>query len=206
MPACKLRAIIFDIGRVLVRVDISRAMGRLAHGISLSPDEVWSAIQKDPRWMDWQDGRISPHDWCLHLNKRLGANLSFSQFSDTWNQALDPNPIQDNTFLETLSKTYRLALLSNTDPIHVAHMEKTYEFFRFFPTRIYSCTVGASKPNPLIYRQALLATKVKAEEALYIDDVAAYVDAAKSLGMAGITFVSVEQLRQDLTQLGVALG
>ena len=40
--------------------------------------------------------------------------------------------IPDSLF-EHLSKSYRLGLLSNTDPIHVAHLEATYSFFRYFP-------------------------------------------------------------------------
>ena len=50
MPATKLKAIIFDIGRVLVRIDVGRAMQGLASGGSLSPSELWTAIEKDPRW------------------------------------------------------------------------------------------------------------------------------------------------------------
>jgi putative hydrolase of the HAD superfamily len=199
----KLRAIIFDIGRVLVRVDVSRAMRGLADGVSLSPEEIWSALEKDPRWPDWQEGRISARDWYLHVTKRLGASLTFEQFTETWNRALDPNPIQDNGFLEKLSKRYRLALLSNTDPIHVAHLESTYAFFPFFPVRIYSCSVGASKPNPIIYREALRLSKVGAEEALYVDDIPAYVEAAQRLGMAGIVFKSSDQLQTDLATLGI---
>ena len=60
MPASKIRAIIFDIGRVLVRVDVRRAQVGLAKGLSLTPEELWSAIEKDPRWSDWQEGRMSP--------------------------------------------------------------------------------------------------------------------------------------------------
>jgi HAD superfamily hydrolase (TIGR01509 family) len=205
MPAAKLRAIIFDIGRVLVRVDVARAMQGLASGSALSPSELWTAIEKDPRWPDWQEGRISPHDWYLHLNKRLAGNLTFEQFTEVWNRALDPTPIHEDAFFEKLSKRYRLALLSNTDPIHVRHMEATYSFFSFFPTRIYSCSVGASKPNPLIYREALRALKVQAQEAVYIDDIGAYVEAAKRLGMAGIQFQSPAQLTSDLNSLGVEL-
>jgi glucose-1-phosphatase len=205
MPAAKLRAIIFDIGRVLVRVDVARAMQGLASGSALSPSELWTAIEKDPRWPDWQEGRISPHDWYLHLNKRLAGNLTFEQFTEVWNRALDPTPIHEDAFFEKLSKRYRLALLSNTDPIHVRHMEATYSFFSFFPTRIYSCSVGASKPNPLIYREALRALKVQAQEAVYIDDIGAYVEAAKRLGMAGIQFQSTAQLTSDLKSLGVDL-
>jgi HAD superfamily hydrolase (TIGR01509 family) len=205
VPPAKVRAIIFDIGRVLVHVDAARAVEHLAPGRSLSPEEAWASLQKDPRWPDWQEGRISPRDWYLHVSKRLGTSLAFDQFTKAWNAALDPDPIQDNTFLEQLSKRYRLALLSNTDPIHVAHMEATYDFFRFFPARIYSCQIGVSKPNPLIYREALRACKVGAEEALYIDDVPAYVEAAQRLGMSGIAFQSPEQLATDLRAHGLIL-
>jgi glucose-1-phosphatase len=205
MATAKLRAIIFDIGRVLIRVDVSRAMQGLASGTSLSPAELWSAIEKDPRWPDWQEGRISPRDWHLHLSRRLGEGLTFQQFSEAWNRALDPVAIHHDMLFERLSKRYRLALLSNTDPIHVRHMEGNYGFFAHFPARIYSCAVGFSKPNPLIFREALRALKVRADEALFIDDVAAYVEAAKALGMAGIQFQSPTQLASDLAAYGVTV-
>ena len=206
MPGSKYRAIIFDIGRVLIRVNVSRAMDGLASGLTLTPQEVWSAIEKDPRMLDWQEGRISPRDWYLHINKRLGTALTFEQFSEVWNRALDPNPIHEDSFLEKLSKNYRLALLSNTDPLHMSHAEGNFAFFRFFPNRIYSYRVGASKPDPLIYREALKACRVGAEEAVYIDDVAAYAEAARQLGMTGLVFQSPEQLQTDLRALGVRFG
>ena len=205
MAQAKFRAIIFDIGRVLLRVDVSRAMDGLASGLSLTPQEVWSAIEKDPHWLDWQEGRISPRDWHLHITKRLGASLTFDQFTEVWNRALDPNPIHSEAFLEKLSKNYRLALLSNTDPIHMSNEEARFPFFRFFPMRIYSYRVGASKPNPVIYRKALQACKVRAGEAVYIDDVAAYAEAAQRLGMSGIVFQSPSQLQSDLRKLGIQI-
>ena len=203
MPANRIRAIIFDIGRVLIRVDISRATSGLASGLSLTPEEVWSAIEKDPRWPDWQEGRISPRDWHLHVTKRLGASLAFEQFTEVWNRSLDPNPIQSESFLEKLSKKYRLALLSNTDSIHMTEEEARFPFFRFFPIRIYSFRVGASKPDPVIYREALKACKVRAEEAVYIDDITAYAEAAQRLGMTGIVFRSPQQLQSDLRAVGI---
>jgi HAD superfamily hydrolase (TIGR01509 family) len=205
MSPANLRAIIFDIGRVLVRIDVTRAMEGLAAGGSLSPSELWIAIEKDPRWHDWQEGRISPRDWYLHLAKRFEGNFSFEQFTEIWNRVLDPTPIHEDAFFEKLSKRYRLALLSNTDAIHVRHMEAAYSFFAFFPVRIYSCVVGASKPDPIIYREALRALKVQAQEAVYIDDIAAYVQAAQRLGMGGLQFQSPAQLASDLRSLGVDL-
>jgi HAD superfamily hydrolase (TIGR01509 family) len=208
VSSAKFRAIIFDIGRVLVRLDVSRAVAGLVDDLILSPTDIWSAITHDPRWPDWQEGRISPRDWHLHLTKRLGRSLTFEQFTEAWNRAMDPVPILENALLEKLSKRYRLALVSNTDPIHVVHLDSTYGFFRHFPksARIYSCVVGASKPNPLIYREALRATKTRAEEAVYIDDILSYVQAAQRLGMTGITFQSPEQLGGELQALGIQAG
>jgi len=207
MPGQEIQAIIFDIGRVLVRVNVSRAMQTLAGGIFLSPEEIWTAIEKDPRWHDWQEGRISPRDWHLHLSKRLGSSLTFEQFTEAWNRALDPQPLQDNALFESLRKNYRLGLLSNTDPVHVAHLEATFDFFRFFPksARKYSCVVHASKPSPLIFRDALKSLRVKAENAVFVDDVEAYVSAARSLGLYGIHYRDTTQLRADLNTVGANL-
>ena len=203
MAAQKIRAIISDIGRVIVGVDVSRAMQGLSSGIALSPKEIWSAIEKDPRFPDLQDGRISARDWHLHIVRRLGGNLTYEQFIQAWNAALLPETLQPDSLWAGLAQKYRLSLLSNTDPIHVAHMESTFTFFKCFPVRIYSCVVGSSKPNPVIYQDALRATKVKANEAVYIDDLEENVAAAKSLGMIGVHCAIPANLVESLKSVGV---
>lgn len=207
MAKAGIRTIIFDVGRVLVRLNVGRAKTGLAKGLSLSPEELWSAIEKDPRWADWQEGRMSEHAWYLNLTSRLGISMDFDSFKLVWNSALDPEPIHPNSLFEGLARKYRLGLLSNTDPIHVAKLESTYEFYRYFPTtlRTYSCAVGACKPNPLIYREALRACKAKAEETVYIDDIPAFVEAARRLGLQGVHFQSPAQLGEELAALGVSL-
>jgi glucose-1-phosphatase len=201
----KIQAIIFDIGRVLVRLDIAGAMSGLSSDVKLSPQETWSAIEHDPRWIDWQEGRMQPRDWYLHISRRLGVKLPYEEFVEVWNKVLDPTPMLENSFLEDLSRHYKLALLSNTDPIHVAALEKQYDWYKFFqPTRrIYSCVVAASKPSPIIFRAALQACKVKAENALFIDDVEKHVRAAEQLGMTGLVFQSAEQLLADFEDFGL---
>lgn len=203
MAQAPLRAVIFDIGRVLVKLDVARVVADLSNGLSLGPEELWSAIQTDPRWSDWQEGRIAPHDWYLHITKRLGSKLKFAEFRDAWNRTLDPEPLQTKDLFAALAKHKRLALLSNTDPIHVAHLEAHYEFFEFFPAaaRIYSCSVKASKPSPIIFQAALKAVKAKAQETVFIDDILEYVQAARALGLHGIHYQSPPQLRADLKVL-----
>jgi hypothetical protein len=97
----KIQAIIFDIGRVLVRLDIAGAMQGLSADVKLSPQETWSAIEHDPRWIDWQEGRLQPRDWYLHISRRLGVKLPFEEFVDVWNKVLDPQPILDDAFRDS---------------------------------------------------------------------------------------------------------
>ena len=148
---------------------------------------------------------MSPRDWHLYLCKRFNLSLDFEQFKKVWNSALDPDPIHKASLFARLSKSHRLGLLSNTDPIHVEKLEATYDFFAYFPkaVRTYSCSVGASKPEPLIFREALRACKVRAEESVYIDDILAYVEAARRLGFTGIHFQSPTQLYAELGKVGI---
>jgi glucose-1-phosphatase len=203
VAAVPVRALVFDIGGVIVRTDVKRALGNLADGSLHSPAEALQLIQTDPRWQDWQEGRIAPREWHAHLSARLGMTVSFGRFCEIWNRALDPAPILSGDFFADLSAHYKLALLSNTDPIHVAHQEATFSFFRFFPTRVYSCSVGLTKPHPGIYRRALAACGIHAPEAVYIDDVESYVVSAQRLGMRGIVFSGPEQLKESLRALDV---
>lgn len=133
----------------------------------------------------------------------MGANLSFEQFCTAWNRAVSPEPVLRDSLLEGLSRSYLLAVLSNTDPLHIAHEEANFPVFRHFPVRIYSCVVGACKPNPAMYRAALAACGVGGGEALFVDDIPEYVAAAQKLGISGIVFDSPSQLETALKEFQV---
>jgi HAD superfamily hydrolase (TIGR01509 family) len=197
------RAIIFDIGRVIIRVQLSCALTDLGAESGLSAEQVWKAIEADPRWGDWQEGRMTPRDWHDHLTKKFLLSLTFDEFCHTWNRVLDPVPMLPESLFETLASQCRLALLSNTDPIHVAHIEATYAFVRHFPVRTYSCRLGSTKPAPSIYRHTLQTLKVSPNEALYIDDIPEYAAAAARLGMNAFHFTSPGELYAELSRLGL---
>jgi glucose-1-phosphatase len=197
------KAVIFDIGGVILRVNVARAMGVAGGSAMSSPERMWAAIEADPLWNDWQEGKIDPREWHRHLSEKLGSRLDFEAFCEAWNRALEPAPIIGDDVFRELGARCHLALLSNTDPIHVANMEKNFSFIRYFPMRIYSCRVGLRKPAPEIYRLALREIGVAAGEALYIDDVEENAQAAREIGMIGIRFTGLAALEAELRQYGL---
>ncbi len=197
------QAIIFDIGRVIIPVDLGRSFADFGKHDGLSAEQVWRALQTDARWDDWQEGRMAPPDWHKHLCEKFHLSSGFREFCESWNRVLDPATLLPDELFERLAANCRLALLSNTDPIHVAHIEATYDFVRHFPVRVYSCRVGASKPGPVIYHHALRELAALPDETLYVDDLRENVDAALSLGMIGFHFTSPGELLSELSRLGL---
>ena len=193
---------IFDVGRVIIRVDLARSMGALGKRDGLTHMQVMRELETDPRWPDWQEGRMTPRNWHAHLSKKLNFSYSFEEFCAIWNNVLDPETILPDLLFERLSEKCRLALLSNTDPIHVAHFEANYPFVRLFPVRVYSCRVGSSKPSPIIYHHALRKVAALPDEALFIDDLPENALAAASLGINAFHFTSADDLLAEFSRLG----
>ena len=193
-----IEAIIFDIGRVIIDLDPSRAIAAIGAGSTVAPDKLWHAVQKDPLWDGWQEGRVRPREWFENLTARFHTPISFDEFCNAWNSVLVPKLLLPEQLFRQLSNKCRLVLLSNTDPIHVAYMESKFSFLRYFPKRIYSCDVGASKPSVKIFRAAIKAAGAPPHRILYIDDIRQYVLAARRVGLNGIQFRSRRRLEAAL--------
>ena len=197
------RAVIFDIGRVIIPVDMSCSFAAIGKPQGASHSQVLRELEADPRWQDWQEGRLTPRDWHKHISNKFQLHVGFDEFCRIWCSVLDPGTILPEPLFEQLAANCRLALLSNTDPIHVAHIEANYPFVRHFPVRVYSCRVGASKPLPLIFHHALREVDALPEEAMFIDDVRENVMAAAALGINAFHFVSADELLNQFSQLGL---
>jgi len=178
-----IQALLFDIGQVILRVNVPRAARLLADGAGMTQEQVIAAIEADPQMISFQEGRLAPEEWHRHLRSSLGLQLSFEDFCRAWNNALEPEPLLDERFFSALAPRLQLALLSNTDPIHVKHMEAQFEVFSFFPVRLYSCSVGLRKPSRALYGKAIAALGVPPEKIFYMDDVAEFVEAGRCAGL-----------------------
>ena len=84
--------------------------------------------------------------------------------------------------LETLSRTHRLGIISDTWP----SIEQQLEYIgvsRYFSFATYSCFLGVFKPDPRMYRDALAKSGVSAGETVFIDDSVANLDGAAAMGI-----------------------
>ena len=87
--------------------------------------------------------------------------------------------------LDTLSKTHKLGIISDTWP----SIEPQLEYIgvsRYLSFCTFSCFVGVFKPDKRIYLDALNKCGVPAEETVFIDDAVRNLDGAAALGITPI--------------------
>ena len=84
--------------------------------------------------------------------------------------------------LETLSRTYRLGIISDTWPSIVQQLEYI-GVAQYFSFATFSCNLGVFKPDPRMYLDALAKGGVPAEETVFIDDSVHNLDGAAALGI-----------------------
>ncbi len=95
----------------------------------------------------------------------------------------------------------RLFYLSNMPAPFARVLERRHDFLRWFDGGVFSGDVGLLKPEPAIF--ALLESRhaLVPQQAIFIDDSAANVDAARARGWRAIEFRSADQLAADLHRL-----
>jgi putative hydrolase of the HAD superfamily len=92
----------------------------------------------------------------------------------------------------------KTAILSNMGDVNLAYMRKNFDWLSGFAYLTWSCELLTAKPDPAIYRHTLDNLGVAPQEAIFIDDIPANIAAARALGIDGILFTTVEQLRRRL--------
>ena len=126
-----------------------------------------------------------------YLQDKAPVPISQNDIISAWNAILVGYPPQHIPLLLALKKKYRTFLLSNTNAIHTMEFPKIAQRqqlgiqsnYDLFEKVWYSNEIGMRKPNPEIFRFALQDAHLVADETLFVDDLAANVEAASSLGI-----------------------
>jgi glucose-1-phosphatase len=204
MMARQVDAVILDLGNVLVFHDnpllvrriVARAGGgdegerRLAEALSGSLSEAINRGELDAEAVRREVCRLA------------GGDIPMPEFLALWNSHFTPH---EAVFprVEALSAELPLVLLSNTHALHWEFVRQRIPVLRRFRAFVLSHEVGATKPDPAIYRCAAEAAGVPPRRAAFFDDVPAYVDAACALGFQGRVFSDAATFEGQLRALGL---
>lgn len=181
-----IKNIIFDFGDVFINLDkqvIFREMLKFGGTTELTSEMV---MLNDT----YEVGEMSTEKFIENLGNAY-PQASPEEIIRIWNSMLLDFPDERLEFIETLAEEgdYRLFLLSNTNALHIPHVEKimgSEKFNRFknsFEKFYLSHEINLRKPNAEIYEFVLTENGLKAEETFFIDDTHGNTEAAEKMGL-----------------------
>ena len=193
-----LKNLIFDLGDVIIPIDLTAPIRNFAMLANLLEDEVRAIWQQHDFINHYETGLIDDDAFREHvrrvLKRETGALGSWAdEVIDTaWNTVLLDLPVERIERINELKPNYRLFLLSNTSPIHIRQVnnvlvqvdQPTLE--QLFERVFYSYEVRMAKPSPDIYRHVLTEAGLVAEETAFFDDNVANIRAAAGLGIQAV--------------------
>jgi epoxide hydrolase-like predicted phosphatase len=193
-----IRAIIFDLGGVLLRTTDFEPRERLAASLHMNRHQLEQFIFGGESGDRAQRGEISAQQHWENLRRQI--KYSPEEFSGLVSDFFAKDEIDEALidYVRGLRKTYKTALLSNAwDDLRQVITEK-WHFEETFDTMIISAEECVAKPDLRIFQLALDRLSVTADQAIFVDDMDRNVEGALQAGLHAIQFQTPQQLRIDI--------
>jgi glucose-1-phosphatase len=197
------RTIIFDLGQVLVPFDFQRGYAAIAGECDYPPEEVRRRLRETGLVLPFEEGKVAPGEFVRRVTEALDLQVSYERFCEMWSSIFLPETLIPEAMVASLHDRYRVLLLSNTNVIHFEMIRDRYPIMRHFDHCVLSYEVGAMKPAPEIYREAVARAGCSPGEIFFTDDIAVNVEGARAHGIDAVQFHSLPQLEEDMCSRGI---
>ena len=201
-----IKAILFDLGRVLVDFDMEKCEAELTARSRVEHEELMRVLW-DTGWARrYETGEVSASEFYQFVLREAGLTMEFEEFMKCWTEVFDPVPILPDHVLPALARAYPMTLISNTNQAHVEYIRDNYDVMQFFDNHVFSFQVGALKPDRRMFDRAIEAAGFPPANLIFIDDREENIKAAHDLGLNTHWFKSVPGLFELFGRLGVDLA
>lgn len=198
MSESRIKAVIFDMGGVLLRTEDHNPRNTLARQFGISREELEHLVFISETSIAAETGAISREEHFQTVCRRLGIapedQLAFVKAF--W--AGDRIDVDLVDFIRSLRPRYKTALLSNAWDGTWEFVKEIYDFSDAFDAMVFSADVGMRKPEAEIFHYVVEKLGVRPDEALFVDDFAPNVEGARRAGLQAIQFITREQAERDV--------
>lgn len=198
-----IRAVFFDLGGVILRTEYQAPRQHLAEEFGMDYEDIDKIVfggGPNGSAARASIGEITEEEHWLNVMKVLKRPANeYERIRDEFfaGDVIDLNIVN---FLRSIKSKHKVGLISNAWSGLRAYIERE-KFDDAFHHMIISAEVGAMKPSAKIYEFALEQVQVKANEAVFVDDVLENIKACEKLGMQGIHFTDPESALKKLKAL-----
>jgi HAD superfamily hydrolase (TIGR01509 family) len=185
-PSDRIEALFADMGDTLIRIRADRFFDHLReHVPDLDTAAFYREVIERNVYQDFARGLVDAGAFCQEVGRILGATWDLGTFRDVWCDMMDPISGAEEAFLAAREHV-PVYVLSNTDPVHVAHILERFPWIGQASGLFLSCEEGLLKPEPEFYARALGRYGHDPASVVFIDDRIENVREARRAGMSGV--------------------
>ncbi len=196
------RAVFFDLGKVLLNFDWEAVCKGAGTCCDADPMRMIRWIATSQHIQDYECGKLTSRQFYEHARAALGFHGRFEDFAELWSDIFTEIP-ETVALVRQLKGRVPIALLSNTNEMHIDWVMGRWDFMRLFDHMVLSFRERCAKPEAEIYRRALAKVGVKPADAFFVDDRPENVAGAQAVGMDAMCFSDAAALCSALVSRGV---
>ena len=197
-------ALLFDLGRVVLDIDFSKAITCWAGHAGCQPEAIVARYVRGEAYRLHETGKISDEAYFASLRSALGIGISDAQFLEGWNAIFTGEMPDIERHLARAARQMPLYAFSNTNQPHVDHFSKEYaDLLGNFREMYLSSSIGLRKPDAEAFDHVVASIGVPAERIVFFDDLAENIEGARARGLTAVHVTSPADVGNALRALGI---
>ena len=197
-------ALLFDLGRVVLDIDFSKAIACWAAHAGRAPSDIAARFVRGDAYRHHEVGRISDAEYFDSLRDALDVRLTDDQFLEGWNAIFAGEMPDIARLLPRAAEKLPLYVFSNTNRPHVEYFSKTYAgLLGHFRELYLSSTIGLRKPDAAAFDHVVKSIGVPAQRIVFFDDLAENIEGARGRGLIAVHVTSPDDVANALAALGI---
>jgi putative hydrolase of the HAD superfamily len=207
----------FDLGNVLFSFSHAQMYRQMAEVAGVSPETLEHVLVDDPSaagaLVAYETGRATTDEFFDVFTRAIGKRPDAERFAHAVSDIFSPIDATLDFVRKLAGAGHRLAILSNTNPIHwsfvtdgrfplVADIGRPGGAFGW---AVLSYEAGAMKPGSAIFATAIERAGIAASEIFFVDDIAENVAGARAAGIDAVQYENTMKLIDDLRLRGISV-
>jgi putative hydrolase of the HAD superfamily len=186
-----VKNLIFDLGGVILDLSVDHTLTSFANLSGMPKEKVHELYYSTAGFLEYEKGAMDDATFRNFIRETYCISCSDEQIDRSWNAMLRGIPAVKLELLHRLMKTHQVFLLSNTNSIHIQHINEVMLangkeqrlLDHYFHKAYYSHRMGKRKPDADIFEQVLEENDLVPSQTLFLDDYAINIEGAKSVGI-----------------------
>jgi FMN phosphatase YigB (HAD superfamily) len=202
-PAATVRALLFDLGGVLIDINFQRAFEHWQALSTLSLEGIRERFGFDEAYEQHERGEISADAYFAHLARELQLQDDPRAIARGWN-AIFTGEIGETLVLVQAARAHLPCFaFSNSNAVHQAAWSAMFpRVVQAFDHIFVSSDIGLRKPERQAFEHIAREIRVAPQAMLFFDDLADNVAGAQAAGLQAVHVRSPADVRMALQRIG----